>query len=174
MRKQNKQIFGFTLIELLVVIAIIGVLTALVLSNFNSARDRARDAQRKSDLDQIKKALMMYYNDNYCDNNPCYPGNNADAEIVACANPPTTTIAWGTEFACDDMVYMKMLPHDPSYDSGTGLPEYQYNQASTDDDFCLWTTLANHGDGDIQRSQTRCASTCSTLVGANDYTVCAE
>jgi len=55
---------GFTLIELLVVISIIGLLAALIVVNFNAARERARDVQRKSDLDQVKKALRMYYNDN--------------------------------------------------------------------------------------------------------------
>lgn len=171
MKKQNNRLsFGFTLIELLVVIAIIGILSTLVLSNFNSARDRARDASRKSDLDQIKKALMMYNNDN-----TAYPAHDADNKIVACGAPPTTTIDWGTQFSCSGMTYMRMLPHDPSFDPVSGSPEYQYNQGSTDEDFCLWTTLANHGDGDIARSQTRCSSTCSALVGVNDYyVVCAE
>lgn len=51
---------GFTLIELLVVVAIIGVLSALLMSNFIGVRQRARDAQRKSDLRQIQSALELY------------------------------------------------------------------------------------------------------------------
>jgi prepilin-type N-terminal cleavage/methylation domain-containing protein len=54
---------GFTLIELLVVIAIIGVLTGLVTFNFQQARVRARDVQRKSELGVIRDALEMYKND---------------------------------------------------------------------------------------------------------------
>jgi len=54
---------AFTLIELLVVIAIIGVLAAVVLASLNSARAKARDAQRLSDLKQIQTALEMYYNE---------------------------------------------------------------------------------------------------------------
>ena len=51
---------GFTLIELLVVISIIGLLAGLVISNVAGVRERARDVERKTDLDQIKKALRMY------------------------------------------------------------------------------------------------------------------
>ncbi|MBI2195693.1 MAG: type II secretion system protein [Candidatus Levybacteria bacterium] len=54
---------GFTLVELLIVIAIIGVLTTLLMANFIGVRQRARDAQRKSDLRQIQSALELYRSD---------------------------------------------------------------------------------------------------------------
>lgn len=52
---------GFTLIELLIVIAIIGILSATVLVALNSAREKANDAKRMSDLAQIERALQLYY-----------------------------------------------------------------------------------------------------------------
>ena len=52
---------GFTLIELLVVIAIIGILSSVVLASLNSARTKARDTRRVSDLKQIQVALELYY-----------------------------------------------------------------------------------------------------------------
>ncbi len=55
---------GFTLIELLVVVAIIGILSSVVLASLNSARAKARDAKRASDVHQLKTALEFYYNDN--------------------------------------------------------------------------------------------------------------
>ncbi len=60
-----KSIFsrGFTLIELLVVISIIGILSSVVLASLNSARAKARDARRMSDLNSIQIALEMYYLD---------------------------------------------------------------------------------------------------------------
>ncbi len=51
---------GFTLIELLVVIAIIGLLSTLSVVSLNSARGKARDAARKSDLNAISTAMELY------------------------------------------------------------------------------------------------------------------
>lgn len=144
---------GFTLIELLVVISIIGVLASLVLANFNAARERTRDVQRKSDMDQVKKALRMYYNDNNL-----YPAG---------------ALPWGSAFQAGTMVYMKILPHDPSYQAAAGLPEYAYSQAAVGQDFCLWAGLENKSDGDIAKSQTRC-STCAVGDATVDYVVCAD
>jgi prepilin-type N-terminal cleavage/methylation domain-containing protein len=58
MKKQQK---GFTLIELLVVIAIIGLLASVVLLALGTARSKARDAKRLSDLRQIGTAMDLYY-----------------------------------------------------------------------------------------------------------------
>jgi prepilin-type N-terminal cleavage/methylation domain-containing protein len=51
---------GFTLIELLVVIAIIGLLSSVTLAAMSTARAKARDARRMSDLRQMQNALELY------------------------------------------------------------------------------------------------------------------
>ena len=48
---------GFTLVELLVSISIISLMLAFLLPNFMGARERARDAQKKEDLNSI---IMMF------------------------------------------------------------------------------------------------------------------
>lgn len=54
---------AFTLIELLVVIAIIAILAAILFPVFARARDKARQAQCISNLNQIAKAFRMYNQD---------------------------------------------------------------------------------------------------------------
>jgi len=162
--KERKTRRGFTLIELLVVISVIGLLAALIVVNFNAARERARDVQRKSDLDQVKKALRMYYNDNNL-----YPETGGGNKIRACGNPATTTFEWKTQFVCSGMIYMKLLPQDPACQGST--PTYQYFQSGQGQDLCLWATLENKSDADIANSQARCSG---CTVGVNDYVVCAD
>ncbi len=55
---------GFTLIELLVVISIIGILVTIMTISYYDAQKRGRDSKRVQDLETIKKALQLYYNDN--------------------------------------------------------------------------------------------------------------
>jgi len=137
-KKTNK---GMTLIELLVVISIIGVLSAFLLSNLQDARSRARDAERKNDLKQIKTALRMYYNDNQS-----YPDNTAVAGnmAAACVNGATDCV-WGSTLfgTTGGTVYMVLLPQDPL---GGGYP-YYYNQISSDS-FELYSCLENKSDND--------------------------
>jgi len=97
---------GFTLIELLVVMVIIGLLAGLILPNFMSARERARDAQRKSDLEQIQKALELYKMDQ---SPPAYPAGSDPFQPVAC------NAIWQSG---EDTVYMPKFPCDSKMAAG--------------------------------------------------------
>ncbi len=55
---------GFTLIELLIVIAVIGILASVILVSLTSARSKARDSKRISDIKQISVALQLYRDTN--------------------------------------------------------------------------------------------------------------
>lgn len=55
---------GFTIVELLIVIVVIGILAALVLNTFAGVQRRARDTQRRTDVNSIATNLEVYYNDN--------------------------------------------------------------------------------------------------------------
>ena len=77
MKSTNK---GFTLVELLVVIAIIGILSSVVIASLNTARQKARDARRISDIQQIKLAFEMYQDS--CNR---YPSTLTDAANNGCS-----------------------------------------------------------------------------------------
>ncbi len=61
MIKRQKHQRGFTLIELLVVVSIIGLLSSVVLVATNNAVKKSRDARRIADIEQLQKALDLYY-----------------------------------------------------------------------------------------------------------------
>ena len=54
---------GFTLIELLVVIAIIGILSSVILASLNTARNKAKDAAIKEEVDQFVALMTENYDD---------------------------------------------------------------------------------------------------------------
>lgn len=55
---------GFTLVELLLVIAIIGILISFLSISFFSVRQRTTDAQRKTDIQELRSALEQFRSDN--------------------------------------------------------------------------------------------------------------
>jgi prepilin-type N-terminal cleavage/methylation domain-containing protein len=60
--QQNRR--GFSLIELMVVITIIGLLSAVALVSYGQAQISTRNGVRKSNLEQVKAALVSYRTDN--------------------------------------------------------------------------------------------------------------
>ena len=99
MQKQKRFQRGFTLIELLVVIAIIGLLATVVVVSLNSARTKARDARRKTDMQASAKALELY------------AGQNASYPVHATAVVSTSACgAWIAELT---VAYILALPCDP-------------------------------------------------------------
>ncbi|MBU2543013.1 type II secretion system GspH family protein [Patescibacteria group bacterium] len=62
MKKKSK--LGFSLIELLVVATIMIVIATIGLVSYSQATRNSRNAKRKSDLEAVKQALVLYRNDN--------------------------------------------------------------------------------------------------------------
>lgn len=127
---------GFTLIELLVVISIIGLLATLMVANLNSARSRARDAARKSDLKNISTALRLYFNDK-----GNYPANDASGEIMGCGINGTSVCSWGGLWSAGSTTYMEVMPKEPLSNQ-----VYMYQAGAALDTFTLSACLENQSD----------------------------
>jgi len=56
---------GFTLIELLIVVVIIGILAAIAIPKFTSAREKAFLATMKTDLRNLATLQDVYHNSNF-------------------------------------------------------------------------------------------------------------
>ena len=130
---------GFTLIELLVVIGIIGIITTIVLGSISSARVRARDAARITQLKGLESTLAIYYSDN-----GAYPSTFAGTSPAG-GNRNTNTEVWYQCFGGRGLNYIPLigaqynitLPSDPKLDC-TGVT-YSWTYASNGVDFKLVT-----------------------------------
>jgi prepilin-type N-terminal cleavage/methylation domain-containing protein len=141
MQKINQK--AFTLIELLVVIAIIGVLVTIVVVAIDPIRliNNAKDSTKRSDLQQIKAAMQLYYN--------------------ACkAYPPTLpTGRWdGTDFAvsCDDnTTFMNEVPDDSGTAYSYAVSPAACTTACTS--YAVGAVLSNPSTDDNETVSIQCA-----------------
>ncbi len=104
---------GFTLVELLVVIAIIGVLATLLLLQLNVARQKARDARRVADINQVRSALELFFDDTG-------------------TYPTSTNLGTFTYSGKQVGDYLNKIPDDPLRSCTVGV----YDGATTDPSGC--------------------------------------
>ncbi len=124
MNKKFKR--GFTLIELLVVATIITILSAIGLVSFVNAGQGARDAKRKSDLETVRQALVLYRSDL-----GVYPAGAGSAETAY--TTLMTTLSAGKYISSP-------TPADPKNDA-----TYYYSYVSNTTTFTVSATLEKTG-----------------------------
>ena len=103
---------GFSLIEILVVISIVGILTSILVVNYNQARQNSRDKIRMSDLKSLQLAIELYKSQN-----GTYPTQGCGSGSQW-AGPGPYDQSWGA--SCENYIlglvpdYIGKLPRDPS------------------------------------------------------------
>jgi len=136
---------GFTLIEVLTVIAIIGLLTGIVTVNLTGVRSRARDIQRKADLEEMQSALERYHSD--CLEYPDTLGSSlfGDGSSVSCQASTQ---------------YMGETPIDPQSDSNS----YAYTKVSAHE-YAICAALEKAPNPAMDTSSCgSCTSACNYIV----------
>lgn len=100
---------------------------------------KARDAQRKADVELVARALSAYFEEY-----DQYPASR-DGKIVSCGGKSRTVCEWGGENLDDGQgtVYLKKLPVDPLSNLGYG---YVYEVNETGQKFRLYVALEWRGD----------------------------
>ncbi len=84
-RKRKKREEGFTLIELVIVIAIIGILMAIAIPNYMTARQAAAANATKANLKSLATAMELYMAENNT-----YPTTEDDLEDYFGGSLPKT------------------------------------------------------------------------------------
>lgn len=155
-RSQNRK-QGFTLIELMIAISIIAILSAIGMVTYSQSQKLARDSRRKEDLQQIQKALSLYYSDysSYPKLSALPAGcSNIGGDLYCYSNNATTP--WIPPLIGN---YINSLPKDPLKDngdpnSGTNYgygymtPVAKCSGAGDGQYFMLFTRLENTSDPD--------------------------
>lgn len=107
MKRPRTHFPGFTMIELLVVATIMVVLTTVALVSYRNATQNSRNAKRKTDLQTVRQALVLYRSDN-----GCYPADSTFPAMLATISE-----------------YISETPYDPQGSSGS--PLYTYTPSGT-------------------------------------------
>ena len=120
----KKSASAFTLIELLVVSTIIIMLTVIGIASFSTASKSARDARRKTDLETIRQAMVLYK----VQNGDYTPAAGGSADQIKSALLTNNLIS-------------PPFPVDP-----TSATSYQVGTV-TDTDFCFFADVeSNNGN----------------------------
>lgn len=117
---------------------------------------KANDAKRKSDLEQLQRTLEIYYNDN-----GKYPATTGSTPV-----PPTPTFRlfpssvlydWGSVWTA----YSTTLPKDP-----TSTRNYVYYASSDGQSYWIYASLEKSGDPQLCNGGNACANVTGNGISA--------
>lgn len=120
---------------------------------------KSRDAQRKSDVELVAKALERYWQDY-----KVYPSTSSGL-IVSCGRKGSEECKWGDSSIVDEdeVVYLKNVPKDPKSYAGW---KYVYVPDEERQHFRIYIGLEYSSDPDYKRNLT---TECGETVQCNWY-----
>lgn len=121
--------------------AIMGILAVIGIGTYTQATMKSRDTERKSDLNQLAKALESYNNDM-----GGYPKVNGDGEML-CQATTEETECNGQLFAFISgakAIYMEKIPTDTDINN-----KYVYIPNAETGGYSLYAALENTQDKDV-------------------------
>lgn len=119
--------------EILIVIAMLGILATIIFGSYLTSLTKGRDSRRKQDLEQVARALELYYSEQ-----GVYPAS-AEVDFGGMLVKPDSG---------GSLFYMKQLPSDP-------VSGYDYVYVSADQQkYQLYSCLENDQDPDYQKDVT--------------------
>lgn len=139
---------GFTLIEMLVVILIIVILSTVGMVAYSQATKSARDAKRRSDMESLKQALILYRQE--VGN---YPGGALTNVVTTLSSASNNYLSAGTSLS-DPKPSWTAYSYRPDTGTATG--------------FCACARLENNTKGNSSSGAT--STTCNWA--ANDEYYC--
>lgn len=98
---------AFTLIELLITMIILASLALLLIGNFMSSLTKGRDSKRKGDLNQLRQAIEMFYEDR---RSYPYEKGTASNNLIDTSNYVNSN----NSFIVSNKTYINRLPQDPN------------------------------------------------------------
>jgi len=152
MQSMNKS-SAFTLVEILVVVVLLGILAAVVMSQVSSSGTSAKQSALATDL-QLLRRFIMVYKAHHLEVEPGYPdGNTAQApsesafveQATMSSNANGQTAAAGTE-GFDRGPYIQKMPVNPfNNKSSIEMLGNDEEFPADADDSCGWIYKASTG-----------------------------
>jgi general secretion pathway protein G len=100
-KKCRWSLAGFTMIELLVVATIMIVLTTIALVSYRSATQNSRNAKRKTDLQTVRQALVLYRSDI-----GCYPSDSTFTAMMVTITDYLNEVPYDPQGSQSDPLYI--------------------------------------------------------------------
>ena len=123
------------ILEIGIIIVVLGFLAWITWGQFDLAKAKSRDVERKSELHEVSKVVGLYYKD--------YGKLPEDSLINS---------LWGKEWRDGDYVYMKEVPRENYLND----KEYCYKVGDDGRSFYLLAELENKGDVDCLSEEYWC------------------